>query len=173
MGCRITAIVNEFDPVYISTLARGIAPPFKTFVADDGRFHADFQVLWQHEACANWIGHHGFNCKRLVYNLSRVICHTRNNCDIWLQKVQVDCGRVYSHDGTLTGQTCRFINQRGHATGHGVAFKTFITPANNVARYIFCGEVVAIVPLNTFSDFQYILRRIGVCFPAGQQHWSE
>ena len=43
--------------------------------------------------------------------------------------------------------------------------------AEDVARNVFCGEVIAVVPLHAFAHFQSVLCGVRIGFPAGQKHW--
>ena len=60
---------------------------------------------------------------------------------------------VYDHNCAVTGFARVCIHQGRHAAGHGVAFKALVTPADDVACNVVCGEIITIVPFHAFTHF--------------------
>ena len=106
-----------------------------------------------------------------MYDLCRVVRHAGHNSNVGLQKVQLNGVLVYYHNCAFASFARVCIHQGCHAAGHGVAFKALVTPADDVACNIFCGKIVAIVPLYAFTHLQSVLCGIRIRLPAGQQHW--
>ena len=167
----VCAQVDIFDPVHIGPAIDIGAPPAVVGIAHQNSFDAHFQFFDDEGAGAHILQLIGV--VGTVHDCGRIVREVGDHGDIRGGEVQLDRHVIDNLDRAVARLAGGVVDQTADARRHRVAFDITLAPACDVARHVFGGEGVTVVPGHAGTDLERIFGRVVVGFPAIQQHAAE